>query len=183
MQGNRCYGIKAIRHKVLFHVIVAITSIFISFLIFGVFGTVWGDEYELLNKHINSNDSTVLLTNKEVFNISIIIAVQRILVFILPAIIHFIIWLIFQKKHKYSVGFKNAIQTLIYIESIVLFSYSVFSAIHYLTAAEYWLEMANPYSNGEIFTFISSIILARIFNKSIISTDDEEIQKKLFLQK
>ena len=43
-------------------------------------------------------------TNKEVFNISVIIAVQRILVFILPAIIHFIIWLIFQKKHKYSGG-------------------------------------------------------------------------------
>ena len=179
MQSNKCYVIKPIKNKVLFCVIIMLASILVSFIIFAIFGNVWGRDFDALNNEYTYLETGVKMTEEQIKRTSLIVVFQRILVFIFPALICFALWKIFQRNNNCFCGFKLGVRAFLYIETIVLFGYSLFSAIHYLTAMEYW-GIGNPYQNSEIIIFLASIILSGILNKSIIGSNDEEIEASMF---
>ena len=183
MQGNRRYVIKPIKHRVLFCVFTVITSIIISFIIFAVFGNIWGTEFEALSNGNTYLSTGLQMSKEQITKASIIVAIQRILIFLLPTVIHFFAWKILQWKNKCHSGFRLGLRIFLYIETIVLFGYSAFSALHYITAMEYWAKIANPYQNSEIIIFISSIILSWVLNKNVILTDDDSIPSSMFIKK
>ena len=157
-------------------------AIVFSFLIFFVFGRIFGSEFNALNNQKIYSDSGIEMSKEQVLLAILMVIVQRILVYLLPAMVAFLIWKCLQLRQNYHSGVKLGIRVFLYFEGVVLFAYSVFSAVHYVSGMEYWW-VSNPYANSEVVIFIASIILSRVLGDRIIAKDDDGISQLLFVPK
>lgn len=174
---------KKIKHKKTILVIYFVFCFISCFVLLLVFGLLFGKIFDALQNNNYFVGTEKILSKNEFIQGCLMMSLQRILIYFLPSLIAFVVWLIFQKKNKIENGFKIDFRVYLFLTSVELFSYEVLSSVHYFTAFFYWSGLANPFSATENAIFVVGIFLSFIIDKRLLSNDDVYIDRLLFEDK